>query len=695
MSRGVAVMDNLSANIDELCVNTIRFLAVDAVEQAKSGHPGMPMGAASVAYALWDSCLKHNPADPGWPDRDRFVLSAGHASMMLYSLLYLSGYDISLEDIKQFRQWGSKTPGHPEYRVTPGVEATTGPLGQGFGNAVGMAIAERSLAQRFNKPGHEIIDHFTYCIVSEGDMQEGVSSEAASLAGTLQLGKLICLFDENGISIEGNTRISFTEDVARRFQAYGWQVIGPVDGMNIDSVRSALLTAKSEPVRPSLITCKTIIGYGSPGKMGTGAAHGEPLGMAEAKLAKEKLEWHYPESFTVPEEVLTHMRQALDRGSRSQTEWEARLKSYTEAYPAEANQLLADLAGRLPDGWDSRLNTLFSGQTGSMSTREASGRILNAAAGNVRSLIGGSADLAPSTKTHLKGYGDFGPDDYAGRNLHFGIREHAMGAISNGMALHGGLIPYTGTFLVFYDYMRPPVRMAALMGIRIIFIFTHDSIGVGEDGPTHQPIEQLAGLRAVPGLVTIRPADATETVEAWKIAMERSEGPTAILLTRQNVPVLDRESLSTASGVRKGGYVLWESGGRPDVILIGTGSEVHIALEAAKILADKGVSSRIVSLPSWELFDMQPQEYKQHVLPREIKARVSIEAASTMGWERYVGLDGTAIGISRFGASAPGEVIYKKLGLTAQRVAEKAMQILRDVKNEEHLDSGGPIVGGG
>lgn len=670
------MMENAPGSIDELCINTIRFLSVDAVEQANSGHPGMPMGAAAMAFVLWDDFLKHNPADPGWPDRDRFVLSAGHASMMLYALLYLTGYDVSLEDIRQFRQWGSKTPGHPEYGVTPGVEATTGPLGQGFGDAVGMAIAERSLARRFNRPGHEVISHFTYSILSDGDMEEGVSSEAASLAGTLGLGKLICLYDMNGISIEGNTAITFGEDVSRRFQAYRWHVIGPIDGMDIPSVRSALVSARAESSRPNLVICRTVIGYGSPNKANTAAVHGEPLGAEEAKLTRDRLNWKYPGPFTVPPEVLAHMKQAQERGRRQQQGWKASLESYGEAYPAEATQLLLDLSGDLPAGWDAGLDKLFEGQAKPLATREASGRIMNAIAGEVHSFMGGSADLSPSTKTYLTGYGDFGPGDYSGRNMHFGVREHAMGATSNGMALHGGFIPYTGTFLVFYDYMRTPVRLAALMGIRVIFIFTHDSVGLGQDGPTHQPIEHLAGLRAVPGLVTIRPADATETVEAWKIAMERREGPTALLLTRQNVPVLDRKSLAAASGVRRGGYTLWEAGAPPAVILIGTGSEVHLALEAGRILKEKGVPARVVSLPSWEIFESQPIEYRRDVLPPGIRARVSIEAAGTVGWERYVGLDGVAIGLQRFGASAPGEVIYEKMGLTAGHVAQEALRIL-------------------
>ena len=666
-----------TAAINELCINTIRFLAVDAVQKANSGHPGAPMGMAPMAYVLWDRFLKHNPNDPKWPDRDRFILSAGHASAMLYALLHLTGYDLSLDEIKQFRQWGSKTPGHPEYGLVPGVEVTTGPLGQGFANGVGMAIAERWLAQHYNRPGYEIINHYTYAIVSDGDLMEGVSSEAASLAGTLHLGKLIYLYDDNDISIEGNTDITFTENVSQRFQAYGWHVTGPIDGMDIASVDSAIRMAQQESGRPSLIICKTIIGYGSPNKAGTGSAHGEPLGEEEVRLTKENLGWLYEEPFTIPPEVLAHLRQAQERGKRQQQEWEAKMKAYRQAYPHEARQLEEDLRGDLPEGWDHDLADLFKAEDKPIATRTASGRVMNAIAPKVHSLMGGAGDLAPSTRTILKDKGDYGADDYGGHNIHFGVREHAMGAIANGMALHGGIIPYTATFLIFYDYMRPPVRLAALMGLRVIYIFTHDSVGMGEDGPTHQPIEQLVGLRAVPKLVTIRPADATETVEAWKVALERRHGPTALILSRQNLPVLDRTPLAPASGLRHGGYTLWEASSSPAVILIGTGSEVHIALEAGKLLQDKGVAARVVSLPSWELFDAQPVNYRNMVLPPNIRARISIEAAMPLGWERYVGLDGIAIGLSRFGVSAPGKVIYDKLGLTAQRVVDEALGLLQ------------------
>lgn len=664
-------------NIDELCVNTIRFLAVDAVQKANSGHPGTPLGAAPMAYVLWDRFLKHNPTEPKWPDRDRFLLSPGHASAMLYALLHLTGYDLSLEDIKQFRQWGSRTPGHPEYGLAAGVEATTGPLGQGFANGVGMAIAERWLAQNYNRQGHEVVNHYVYAIVSDGDLQEGIASEAASLAGTLRLGKIIYLYDDNDISIEGKTNIAFAENVAQRFQAYGWHVIGPIDGMDMSVVESAIRMAQEETIRPSLIICRTIIGYGSPNKAGTAAAHGEPLGEEEVRLTKERLGWPYKEPFTIPEEALAHFRQALERGRRWQESWQATMESYQRAYPKDAGQLEIDLRGELSKGWASNLTSLFSTAQKPIATREASGQVMNAIVQRVHSFVGGSADLAPSTKTLLKDHGHYGFEEYSAHNIHFGVREHAMGAIANGMSLHGGLIPYTGTFLIFYDYMRPPVRLAAMMGIRVIFIFTHDSVGLGEDGPTHQPIEQLMGLRAVPNLVTIRPADATETVEAWKVSLERSHGPTALILSRQNLPVLDRNAMAPASGLQSGGYVLWEGKATPDVILIGTGSEVHIALDAGKLLQKKGIGARVVSLPSWELFDAQPREYRNEVLPGNIRARVSIEAASPVGWERYVGLEGTAIGVPHFGASAPAKVIYEQFGLTAQHVVEEASKLLQ------------------
>ena len=664
---------------DELCVNTIRFLAVDAVQKANSGHPGAPMGAAPMAYVLWHRFLKHNPADPKWPDRDRFVLSCGHAAAMLYALLHLTGYDLPLEELKQFRQWGSKTPGHLEYGITPGVETTTGPLGQGFANGVGMAIAERWLAEKYNRSGHEIFNHYTYAIVSDGDLQEGIASEAASLAGTLQLGKLIYLYDDNGISIEGSTDITFTENVHHRFQAYGGHVIGPIDGMSVAGMDQAIHMAQATRNQPTLIICRTVIGYGSPNKAGTASAHGEPLGEEEVHLAKEKLGWTYEEPFAVPPEVMAHLSQAQERGRGHQEKWQAKLESYRRAYPVEAKQLEAGLTGGLPEGWDSDLASLFKSGDKPIATRTASGQIMNAIASKVYNLMGGSADLAPSTKTILKNEGDFGADSYGGRNLHFGVREHAMGGIASGMALHGGVIPYVATFLIFSDYMRPSIRLAAMMGIRVIYVFSHDSIGLGEDGPTHQPVEQLMGLRSIPGLAVIRPADATETAEAWQTALQRRDGPTALILTRQNVPVLAREALSSAGGAQHGGYSLREAAASPDIILIGTGSEVHIALEAGELLREKGVAARIVSLPSWELFDGQPEEYRNKVLLPGVP-RVSIEAGITLGWERYTGSNGVAIGLSRFGASAPGKVIYEQLGLTAQRMADEALNLLQGGK---------------
>lgn len=665
-----------TSTLDELCINTLRFLAVDMVQQANSGHPGAPMGAATMTYVLWDRFLKHNPSDPHWIDRDRFVLSCGHASAMLYALLHLTGYNLPLEEIKRFRQWGSLTPGHPEYGLTPGVEATSGPLGQGFGNGVGMAIAERWLAEHYNRPGYEIINHYTYALASDGDLEEGASAEAASLAGTLRLGKLIYLYDDNGISIEGSTDITFQENVAQRFEAYGWRVIGSINGMDVTAVDAALHLAQAKSDKPTLIICQTIIGYGSPHKAGTGAAHGEPLGEDEVRLTKKNLGWPYTEPFTIPPEALAHFRLAQERGKHYQTQWQAKMEAYRQAYPEAARQLEADLCGDLPEGWDRDLAGLFKAGDKPIATRTASGQVMNAIAPKVHALAGGAADLAPSTRTILKDMGDFASDNYRGHNFHFGVREHAMGTITNGMALHGGIIPYAATFFVFYDYMRPPVRLAAMMKLGVIYIFSHDSVAAGEDGPTHQPIEQLLGLRSLPNMVTIRPADATETVEAWKIALKRRHGPTALIFSRQNLPVLDRTALAPASGVQYGGYILWEATPSPDIILIGTGSEVHIALDAGKLLHKKGVSARVVSLPSWELFDTQPVEYRHHILPPSIPVRVSIEAATTLGWERYVGQNGVAIGLSRFGVSAPWPVIYEQLGLTAQHVVDEAMRLL-------------------
>jgi transketolase len=670
------------SEIDNQSIKTIRFLAADIVQKAGSGHPGTPMGAAAIAYTLWDRFLRHNPANPNWLNRDRFILSPGHASALLYSLLYLTGYDLPIDELKRFRQWESKTPGHPEYGLTPGVEMTTGPLGQGFAHGVGMAIAERWLAGHYNQPDAAIIDHYTYAIVSDGDLQEGVASEAASLAGKLKLGKLIYLYDDNGIQIEGSTQIAFDEDVASRFEAYHWQVIGPVDGNDPDVITSAIHAAQAETEKPSLIICRTHIGYGAPTKQDSASAHGEPLGEAELLAAKQAQKWP-AEPFYVPKQVLAYMRRAVGRGKLAERSWENRLHSWKEANPILANDFETAMRGDLPEGWDAGLEDLFGVGEKPIATREASGRVLNFLVKRIHALTGGSADLAPSTKTNLKGYGNFGFQEYCGHNLHFGVREHAMGSIINGMALHGGVIPYAATFLVFSDYMRPPIRLAALMGLRVVFIYTHDSIGLGEDGPTHQPVEQLLSLRAIPNLSVIRPADATETVEAWRAALTNRKGPTALILSRQSLPVLDRENLAPANGLLQGGYVLWESDAEPELILIGTGSEVQIALAAGKLLAQAGIPARVVSLPSWELFDRQPAEYRESVLPSSVRARIAVEAAGGLGWEHYVGLDGAVIGLNHYGASAPAEVLYEKFGINVPHLVSKARNLIVARRNYE------------
>ena len=661
-------------DLDQLCINTIRTLAMDAIQRARSGHPGMPMGAADMAYVLWTRFLRHNPANPLWPDRDRFVLSAGHGSMLLYSLLHLTGYDLPLEELMNFRQWGSRTPGHPEYGLTPGVETTTGPLGQGFANGVGMAIAEAYLAARFNRPGHKIVDHYTYAIVSDGDLMEGIASEAASLAGHLRLGKLIYLYDDNRVSIEGSTDLAFTEDRGQRFQAYGWHV-QRVDGYDLEAIAAAIRAAQRDP-RPSLIMARTHLAYGSPHKQNDAKAHGAPLGEEEVRLTKENLGWPTEPPFFIPEEALARFRQALERGRAWEAEWRARFDAYAAEYPDLAEEWRMAMAGELPPGWDAAL-PVFKPEDGPMATRAASGKVLNAIAPRLPTLIGGSADLAPSTKTYLEGLGDFGAEDRLGRNLHFGVREHAMGGILNGMALHGGVIPFGGTFLVFSDYMRPSIRMAAMMGLHVIYVFSHDSLWIGEDGPTHQPVEQLAALRAIPNLTVIRPADANETVVAWRVALEQRSGPVALILSRQSLPILDRTSLAPAEGLVRGAYVLAEAeGGRPDLILIATGSEVHLALEAQKLLAERGVRARVVNMPSWELFDRQPESYRRAVLPPEVTARLAIEAGVSQGWHRYVGPAGDVLGIERFGASAPYKVLQEKFGFTAEDVAQRALALL-------------------
>jgi len=664
----------MGTRLDQLCINTIRTLAMDAVQKANSGHPGLPMGMADVAYVLWTRFLKHNPANPGWPNRDRFVLSAGHGSMLLYSLLHLTGYDLPLEELKSFRQWGSRTPGHPEYGLTPGVETTAGPLGQGFANGVGMAMAERFLAATFNRPGFPIFDHYTYAIVSDGDLMEGISHEAASLAAHLGLGKLVYLYDDNGISIEGSTDITFTEDVPARFRAYSWHV-QEVDGYDLKGIEAAVRSAQEEMERPSLIVCHTHIAYGSPNKQDKASAHGEPLGEEEVRLTKEALGWPATAHFLIPDEALAVFRQAVEQGREAEARWRETFERYRAAYPDEAAQLEALWAGKLPEGWTDVLPT-FSSESGPMATRQASGAVLNALAPVLPTLVGGSADLAPSNNTLLKGYPDFQQATPAGRNLHFGVREHAMGAILNGLALHGGVLPYGGTFLVFADYMRPAVRLAAMMHLPVVYVWTHDTVWIGEDGPTHQPIEHLAALRAIPNLTIIRPADANETAGAWRVALERRAGPTGLALTRQKLPVLFETNRDAAKKVARGAYVLVDSSGIPDVILIGAGSEVHLALGARDLLAQKGIAVRVVSMPSWELFDAQPAAYRESVLPPQVTARLAIEAGVTQGWARYVGPAGDVMGLERFGASAPYKVLMEKFGFTAEAVAERALRLL-------------------
>jgi transketolase len=666
----------MMTDLDQINVNTLRMLSADCVEKADSGHPGMPMGAAPMAYILWTRHLRHNPSNPLWPDRDRFVLSAGHGSSLLYSLLHLTGYPLSMADLQRFRQWESKTPGHPEYGVTPGVETTTGPLGQGLANAVGMAMAERFLAARFNRPNHEIIDHFTYVMVGDGDLMEGVSHEAASLAGHLGLGKLICLYDDNHISIEGSTDIAYTEDRVARFKAYGWHVESVGDGNDLGSIDEAILRAQGETARPSLIAVRTHIGYGSPHKQNTSAAHGEPLGADEIRLCKENLGCPVDPPFCIPEETFRHFRLALTKGHGWEQQWQSKMQAYRQSLPDPARQWDEWMEGRLPVGWDREIPS-FPADAKGMATRAASGVILNAVSPHLLNLLGGSADLAPSNKTLIKGEADFQKDQYAGRNLRFGVREHAMGSIMNGLALHGGLIPYGGTFLVFSDYMKPAIRLAALMGLKVIYIFTHDSIGLGEDGPTHQPVEHLAMLRAIPNLTVIRPADANETAEAWRFALTSGKNPVALSLTRQGVPVLDRNVYAPAEGLGRGAYILEDApAGKPDLILMATGSEVHVALQASGKLKEQGIAVRVVSMPSWELFEKESSAYQRHVFPSEVKARVAIEAGSSFGWHRYVGDGGDFVTLDRFGASAPAKILYEKLGITAHRVVEKGLRLL-------------------
>ena len=660
-------------DMDTQCINTIRTLSMDAIEKANSGHPGAPMGMAAAAYVLWTRFLKHNPKNPDWLDRDRFVLSGGHASMLLYSLLYLTGYDLTLDDIKNFRQWGSRTPGHPEYGHTPGVETTTGPLGQGVANAVGMAMAERHLAARFNRPGHDIVDHFTYVMCGDGDMMEGVCAEAASLAGHLGLGRLICLYDDNKISIEGSTDIAFTEDVAGRFSAYNWHVIKVDDGNDVAALTAAIEAARSETDRPSLIVMRTHIAFGSPNKQDTADAHGAPLGEAEICLTKESLGCAKDAIFCVPEAVLAHYRQSVDTGTRAQSQWQEKFRAYTKAHPDLSNQWVDAVSGFLPRGWDADL-PIFSPDDPPMATRAASGKVLNALAAAVPTLMGGSADLAPSNKTFINGEPEFQKGQYHGRNIRFGVREHAMGAIMSGLFLHNGIRPYGATFLVFADYLRPAIRVASLMKLPLIYVFTHDSIAVGEDGPTHQPVEHLAALRAIPGLTVIRPADAGETADAWRHALKNSNGPVALVLSRQKLPILDRKSCE--KGLTMGAYILEDTDGEPDVILMATGSEVQLAMDARRRLAEQGIGARVVNMPSWELFEKSAREYRNTVLPPTVRARVAVEAGLPMGWDRYVGDGGKVVGMDGFGSSAPGSVAMEKFGFTPEAVVQAALAVL-------------------
>ena len=655
-------------SLDELCINTIRFLSVDAVQQANSGHPGMPMGAAPMAYVLWMKFLRHSPRNPGWPDRDRFVLSAGHGSMLLYSLLHLSGYDLSLEELKNFRQWGSKTPGHPEYGDTPGVETTTGPLGQGFATGVGMAIAERHLAARFNRPGHEVINHYTYGIVSDGDLMEGISHEAASLAGHLKLGKLIYLYDDNHISIEGKTNLAFSENRLQRFEAYGWHVQQVANGNDLAAIESALTAARGTTDRPSLVAVKTLIGYGSPNRQDTAKAHGEPLGVEERELTKQNLGWPQEPLFHIPAESFDNFSKCVDRGLELEQRWTTTFRNYLKEYPAEGAALEKQLKGELPPGWDKDI-PVFPTDPKGKATRVISGLVLNAIARNVPGLMGGSADLAPSNKTMIDNEKSFQAGSYDQRNIHFGVREFGMTGILNGMALHGGFIPYGGTFLIFSDYMRPAIRLACLMKQHVIYVLTHDSIGLGEDGPTHQPIEHLASLRAIPNLTVLRPADANETAEAWKFAV-KNKGPTVLALTRQSVPTLDRTVLGPAASLHRGAYILKDTPGTPDALILASGSEVKLALDASEILAQDTIAARVVSMPSWELFEAQALDYKNSILPENIKTRVAIEAGSPQGWHKYVGVNGTVVGLDHFGASAPMKDLYSHFDITADSVVQ-------------------------
>ncbi|PQA54933.1 transketolase [Siphonobacter curvatus] len=669
-------MASTNSDLEQLGINTVRVLSIDAVQKANSGHPGMPMGAAPMGHVLWAHHMHYNPKNPEWPNRDRFLLSAGHGSMLQYSFLYLTGYNLTIEDIKQFRQLHSKTAGHPEYGMLDGIDITTGPLGQGFANGIGFAIAQQHLAARYNKPGFDLFNYKIYAICSDGDMMEGVTSEAASLAGHLKLGNLIYLYDDNHISIEGNTNLAFDEDVAKRFDAYGWHVQVVEDGNDIEAISTAVEKAKQETTRPSLIKVRTQIAYGSPNKVNTAGSHGSPLGEEEVKLVKKNFGFDPEQSFVVPEEVLNYYRRIGEKGTQLEQEWDELFEAYSKEYPELAAQYEQERSLKLPEGWEENL-PVFKAEEGKMATRKASGKVLNALASVLPSLMGGAADLAPSTDTLLKDYGSFTAEDRLGRNFHFGIREHAMGAALNGMALTKGIIPYGATFLIFSEYMRPPIRMAAIMKIRVVLVFTHDSIGLGEDGTTHQPVEQLMALRAMPNIVVIRPADANETAQAWKAALQHTTGPVLLVLTRQDLPILDQEKYAPATNLHKGAYILSDSEGEPDVILIATGSEVPLILEAQQKLAEESIQARVVSMPCWEFFEVQDEAYKESVLPKRIKKRLAVEAASVFGWHKYVTDEGDVIGMTTFGESAPAKDLFKEFGFTVENVVSRAKALLQ------------------
>ena len=663
-------------SIEQLGINTVRVLSADAVQKANSGHPGTPMGLAAIGHVLWTKFMNYNPQDPEWPNRDRFILSCGHACMLQYSYLFLTGYNISIDDIKNFRQLHSKTAGHPEYGLLDGIEVTTGPLGQGFANGVGMGIGQQYLASRYNKPDFKLFDYSIYAICSDGDIMEGVASEAASLAGHLKLGHLIYLYDDNQITIEGETSLAFNEDVTERFQGYGWHVQSVADGNDLDAISAAIENAKKETQRPSLIKVRTHIGFGSPNKVDTAAAHGSPLGKDEVRLVKENFGFDPDKSFIVPDEVLNFYREKGKAGIKKENDWNDLYKKYKEKYPAESAEYELFKNGKLPEGWKDNLPVFKPSEKGT-ATRKASGKMLNAIAAKLPMLIGGSADLSPSTDTELKDFESFTNTNHSGRNFHFGIREHSMGAVLNGMALTKGIIPYGATFLIFSDYMRPPIRLAAIMKIRPIFIYTHDSIGLGEDGTTHQPVEQLIGLRSVPGLIVIRPADANETVQAWRVALEHTNGPIALILTRQELPEIDQDKFAKASGVEQGAYILSDCEKDPQIILMGSGSEIQLLLEAQEKLKAESINARVVSFASWELFDEQNEEYKQKVFPKNIRKRLAVEAGSPIGWHKYVTDDGDVIGVTKFGESAPGPQVMKEYGFSVDNVIAKAKALLK------------------